>query len=119
MGTRSSSSWASVRELIGALVQEINSLLPFTLEVENVVKSMYSLHTTTFMALIHLTVKGEAPWVLRVEEVKSTAAVNLDAERKVVKLHEEMQDLVRSVKTRVRITRWDPPCPSFDLQMHR
>ena len=46
-------------------------------------------------------VTGTAPWVLRVDEIKSMAAVNVDAERKIVQLNEEMQELVRGIKNRV------------------
>lgn len=48
-----------------------------------------------------LLVTGTAPWVHRIEEIKSSLAVNVEAERKVTQLNEEMQDLVRGIKTRV------------------
>lgn len=47
------------------------------------------------------SVTGTAPWVHRVEEIKSSLAVNVEAERKVSQLNEEMQDLIRGIKTRV------------------
>lgn len=46
-------------------------------------------------------VTGVAPWIVRVEEIKSMAAVNVDAERKISQLNEEMQELVRGIKNRV------------------
>ena len=45
------------------------------------------------------------PWIARVTELQSNAAINVDAERKVVKLHEEMRDLVREMRTKVRSSR--------------
>jgi dynactin 1 len=50
---------------------------------------------------LYSVVSGVAPWLLRVEEIKALAAVNVDAERKIVKLNEEMQELVRGIKNRV------------------
>jgi dynactin 1 len=38
--------------------------------------------------------------VLRVETIKSATALNVEAERKVIKLNEEMQELVRTIKSR-------------------
>jgi dynactin 1 len=43
-------------------------------------------------------VTGTAPWILRVEEVKAATAINVEAERKVAQLNEEMQGLVRTLK---------------------
>ena len=43
-------------------------------------------------------VTGTAPWIVRVEEVKASVAVNVEAERKVAQLNEEMQGLVRTLK---------------------
>lgn len=46
-------------------------------------------------------VVGIPPWVHRIEEVKASLAVNVETERKVAQLNEEMQDLIRGLKTRV------------------
>jgi dynactin 1 len=46
---------------------------------------------------------GEAPWSVRIAEVKALSAVNVDAERTVNKLNEEIKDLIRGVKTRVSV----------------
>lgn len=37
---------------------------------------------------------------MRVEEIKASLAVNIEAERKVTQLNEEIQGLIRGVKTR-------------------
>lgn len=44
------------------------------------------------------SVTGTAPWVLRIAEIKSATAVNVEAERKLSQLNEEMQALVRNLK---------------------
>lgn len=43
---------------------------------------------------------GVAPWVTRIGEIKASMAINVEAERKVAQLNDEMQGLVRSLKTR-------------------
>ncbi|TFK42165.1 dynactin [Crucibulum laeve] len=78
-----SSPWEAVGESIAQLVEEGGKLLPSVLEAENVLK-----------------VTGVAPWITRVDEVKAALAVNVEAERKVAKLNDEMQGLVRSLKTK-------------------
>ncbi|KAJ7605055.1 dynactin [Mycena polygramma] len=74
-------AWDAIGESIAQLVQEGSKLLPLTLEAENVIK-----------------VTGVSPWVTRVEEVKASVAVNLEAERRVTQLNEELQGLVRTLK---------------------
>lgn len=46
------------------------------------------------------SVTGTAPWVIRIAEIKASTAVNVEAERKVAQLNDEMQGLVRSLKTK-------------------
>ena len=62
-----------------------------------------------YYVLIHLflifaysiaLVSGVAPWVTRIAEIKATLAINVEAERKVAQLNDEMQGLVRSLKTK-------------------
>lgn len=45
-------------------------------------------------------VTGTPPWVTRVSEVKARAAVNVEAERRVVQLNDEIQALVRNLKSK-------------------
>jgi hypothetical protein len=47
-----------------------------------------------------LLVSGVAPWVTRVAEIKATLAINVEAERKVAQLNDEIQGLVRTLKTK-------------------
>ncbi|KAK7063669.1 CAP-Gly domain-containing protein [Favolaschia claudopus] len=75
------SPWEAIGESITQLVQEGTKLLPLTLEAENVIK-----------------VIGVSPWVTRVDEVKASLAVNLEAERRVTQLNEELQGLMRTLK---------------------
>jgi len=52
------------------------------------------------MILIALSVTGVAPWVTRIAEVKAALAVNIEAERKVASLNDEMQGLVRTLRAK-------------------
>ncbi|KAF8610746.1 hypothetical protein BDV93DRAFT_517841 [Ceratobasidium sp. AG-I] len=83
MGQRTTASWGAVGQLVAGLVKDANALMEPALEAENIVK-----------------VFGEAPWSVRIAEVKALSAVNVDAERTVNKLNEEIKDLIRSIKTR-------------------
>ncbi|KAF5355284.1 hypothetical protein D9758_006088 [Tetrapyrgos nigripes] len=75
--------WEAVGETITQLIQEGGKLLPSTMEKDNVLK-----------------ITGVSPWVTRVDEVKASLAVNLEAERKVAQLNDEIQGLIRSLKTK-------------------
>ncbi|KAJ8507158.1 hypothetical protein ONZ45_g10447 [Pleurotus djamor] len=75
--------WEAVTGRISLLSQSASKLLPLTSEQENVVK-----------------LSGMPPWVIRVDEIKAALAVNVEAERKVASLNDEMQALVRSLKSR-------------------
>jgi len=70
---------------------------------ESVIKSA-SHNTLGEPYLIPHTVTGTAPWIIRIEEVKAAMAVNVEAERKVAQLNEEMQGLVRTLKVKDQIT---------------
>jgi len=47
-----------------------------------------------------LLVTGTAPWIARIAEIKAALAVNVEAERKVASLNDEMQGLARSLRTK-------------------
>ncbi|KAJ7449516.1 dynactin [Mycena latifolia] len=79
-------AWEAIGESITQLVQKVP---------ENVIK-----------------VSGVSPWVTRVDEVKASVAVNLEAERRVAQLNEELQGLVRTLKqksstSRKRLEKWE------------
>ncbi|TCD64746.1 hypothetical protein EIP91_003668 [Steccherinum ochraceum] len=76
-------SWQAVADFISDVMQEANTLLPSVMEAENVVK-----------------ITGTAPWVLRIEEIKAATAINVEAERKVAQLSEEIQGLARTIKAK-------------------
>ncbi|KAH9176859.1 dynein associated protein-domain-containing protein [Lactarius sanguifluus] len=78
-----SSPWAALSDAISELVAQANALFPNTMDIENIVK-----------------ITGAAPWIVRIEEVKAAMAVNEEAERKVAQLNEEMQGLVRNLKSK-------------------
>ena len=46
------------------------------------------------------SVTGTAPWVTRVAEVKAALAINVEAERKVASLNDEMQALARTLRAK-------------------
>ncbi|TFK24263.1 dynactin [Coprinopsis marcescibilis] len=77
------SVWDAISDYINQLMDEGNKLLPLTLEKENVQK-----------------ITGTAPWITRVNDIKSALAVNVEAERKAQKAQEEIQSLARDVKTK-------------------
>lgn len=43
-------------------------------------------------------VSGTAPWVLRIDDIKAATAVNVEAERKVAQLNDEVQALARTIR---------------------
>ncbi|KAI9569455.1 dynein associated protein-domain-containing protein [Boletus coccyginus] len=77
------SFWEAVGEAIAQLAGECNKLLPMVLELENVVK-----------------ITGTPPWIVRIDEIRASTAVNVEAERKATQLQDEIQSLVRSLKSR-------------------
>jgi dynactin 1 len=93
------SSWASLAKAISELVTQTNALFPKTTDHESVVKSA-SHNIPGELYLIPCAVTGTAPWIVRIEEVKAAMAVNVEAERKVAQLNEEMQGLVRTLKVK-------------------
>ncbi|KAH8922303.1 hypothetical protein BT69DRAFT_1282355 [Atractiella rhizophila] len=72
-----------LNNMITNLTHEVVASLQSSLEPEHVIKLVY-----------------EKPWIGRVRELQSTAAVNVDAERKIVKLNEELRDLLRELRTK-------------------
>ncbi|KAG6911272.1 hypothetical protein DXG01_002111 [Tephrocybe rancida] len=77
------SVWDAIRASVAVVVQEGGKLLPLALGTENVLK-----------------ISGTAPWITRIAEIKASLAVNVEAERKVAQLNDEMQGLVRTLKTK-------------------
>ncbi|GJJ08433.1 hypothetical protein Clacol_002649 [Clathrus columnatus] len=79
-------SWEDVSASLLQLIKDASDILPAVMENENVIK-----------------ITGIAPWIHRIEEVKASLAVNIEAERKVTQLNEEMQDLVRGLKVKDQV----------------
>ncbi|KAI0066601.1 hypothetical protein BV25DRAFT_1820618 [Artomyces pyxidatus] len=77
------SAWDALSSAISELISEVNTLLPATMENENIVK-----------------LTGTAPWVVRIGEIKASMAINVEAERKVAQLNEELQGLMRNLKVK-------------------
>ncbi|KAI0801398.1 dynactin [Fomes fomentarius] len=81
--TDDSSPWESVGEFLNQVMQEAGRIVPLSLESENTLKIL-----------------GTAPWVSRIDEIKAATAVNVEAERKVAQLNDEMQALARSLRVK-------------------
>lgn len=101
------SSWDAVYTVIASIMQDAGKLLPLAMETENVIKSEKTLYRSLLLLWCSLTdtvcvcvVSGTAPWVLRVDEIKAATAVNVEAERKVAQLNDEIQGLARTIKAK-------------------
>ncbi|KAH9486203.1 Dynactin, 150 kDa isoform [Psilocybe cubensis] len=77
------SAWEAVGDFISLLIEESTKLVQPVSEPENVLK-----------------ITGIAPWVARVAEIKAALAVNVEAERKVSSLNDEIQGLARTLRTK-------------------
>ncbi|CDO76476.1 hypothetical protein BN946_scf184615.g2 [Trametes cinnabarina] len=74
-------AWDSVSEFLSKVIQEAGQIVPVSLEAENALK-----------------ISGTAPWVARIDEIKAATAINVEAERKVAQLNDEIQALARTIK---------------------
>ncbi|KAH8834970.1 dynactin [Flagelloscypha sp. PMI_526] len=77
------SPWDAAGDFISRLVQEVGKILPSAMEQENIYK-----------------ISGVAPWVARVNEIKASTAVNVEAEHKLAQMSDEMQGLLRTLKSK-------------------
>jgi len=75
--------WEAIGEFVSHLAAEGTKLLLLMIKPENLFK-----------------LSSVAPWVTRVDDIKANMAINVEAERKVAQLNDEMQGLVRSLKTK-------------------
>ncbi|PPR02344.1 hypothetical protein CVT24_011688 [Panaeolus cyanescens] len=80
------SVWDAVNAAMTQVIDEAGKLVQPILEPENVLK-----------------ITGTAPWVTRIAEVKAALAVNVEAERKVASLNEEIQGLARAHRLQEQI----------------
>lgn len=53
------------------------------------------------ISLIESSVESTPPWLGRVASIREAASYNADAEKQVVKLAEEVKDMLREIKIRV------------------
>lgn len=58
----------------------------------------------------------DPPWLRRVAELHSNTAANVDAERQVVKLNEDVRELVREMRIKVRAQKLDGPVDCLSLR---
>ena len=92
------SSWEVAAEALTQLNHAASVLLPSAVEPENTLKSKSFIFYNKPAVNIDCVVIGVSPWVTRVDEIKASLAVNLEAERKVAQLNDEMQGLLRNLK---------------------
>ncbi|GAA5820892.1 hypothetical protein JCM10212_006257 [Sporobolomyces blumeae] len=83
LGKQSPRPLEEVGVLLGQLGTDVGTALKGALESESVVKMSYT-----------------PPWLARVTALQSTAQVNAESERKVVKLNEELKELIREGKNK-------------------
>ncbi|BGP35932.1 hypothetical protein JCM10296v2_007784 [Rhodotorula toruloides] len=83
LGKQSVRPLDEVNSLLSQLTQNISTTVTTAMDPDHVVKLSF-----------------EAPWHARVAELQSTAAINVDAERKVVKLTEDMRDIARDLRSK-------------------
>ncbi|KPV72878.1 uncharacterized protein RHOBADRAFT_38979 [Rhodotorula graminis WP1] len=83
LGKQSPRPLDEINALLVQLAQNIATTVTSAMEPEHVVKLSF-----------------EAPWIARVAELQSSAAINVDAERKVAQLQDEMRELVRDVRVK-------------------
>ncbi|GJN94727.1 hypothetical protein Rhopal_007818-T1 [Rhodotorula paludigena] len=83
LGKQSPRPLEEVNALLVQLTQNIGTTLKTAMEPEHVVKLSF-----------------DAPWLARVTQLQSSAAINVDAERKVVQLNEEMRDMLRDLRAK-------------------
>ncbi|KAF8317347.1 hypothetical protein DL93DRAFT_2165610 [Clavulina sp. PMI_390] len=109
MPTKELSSWAAVRDVIQTLTKDAAAFMPGAMEADHVIKSLYSslvsyvtenLSDSGTLFCGGCIVTGEAPWTVRVADIKAKAAVNLEAEHKLTQMNEELQSLMRSIRQR-------------------
>ena len=101
-GSNATSPWQGVSDYIANVLQQVHALVPLTMEPANTLKSKWNqvLPSGEAHEHSHIAVTGTPPWVTRVSEVKARAAVNVEAERRVGQLNDEIQALVRNLKSK-------------------
>ncbi|GAA5880816.1 hypothetical protein JCM16303_005127 [Sporobolomyces ruberrimus] len=83
LGKQSARPLEEINALLVQLTTDVGTTLATAMDAEHVVQLSYS-----------------PPWIARVAEIQSNAAINVDAERKVVQLNEEMRELARELRTK-------------------
>ncbi|KIK63885.1 hypothetical protein GYMLUDRAFT_40972 [Collybiopsis luxurians FD-317 M1] len=77
--------YEAVGSVITQLLSESGKLLPLTMTPENVIK---------------ITGPHPHPWVARVPEIQRISTINAEAERRIASLSDEVQSLVRTLRTK-------------------
>ncbi|GAA5998800.1 hypothetical protein JCM5350_006650 [Sporobolomyces pararoseus] len=83
LGKQSARPLEEINALLVQLTTDVGTTLSTSMDAEHVVQLSYS-----------------PPWHARVAEIQSNAAINVDAERKVVQLNEEIRELAREMRAK-------------------
>ena len=95
-----SSPWDAIGDFFTQVIQEAGRIVPLSLESENTLKSKCIMCTLRIKILTTSAVLGTAPWVARIDEIKAATAINVEAERKVAQLNDEIQALARTIRAK-------------------
>ena len=91
-------TWEAVGGSITHLTEE-SKLLPLVVE-KRAFGRVLALLLVPSVILIAFQVTGVAPWVTRIAEVTAALAINIEAERKVTSLSNEVQGVVRTLRAK-------------------
>ncbi|GAA5968987.1 hypothetical protein JCM3765_002274 [Sporobolomyces pararoseus] len=83
LGKQSARPLEEINALLVQLTTDVGTTLSTAMDAEHIVQLSYS-----------------PPWHARVAEIQSNAAINVDAERKVVQLNEEIRELAREMRAK-------------------
>lgn len=111
LGKQSPRPLDEVNALLVQLVQDMSTALSTSLESEHVVKRKEAV-PACFRGMMYradpecprrrvVTVSYAAPWVARVAALQSKAAIDVDAERDVARLTEEVRTMSHAMRTKV------------------
>lgn len=98
--------WDQIGMFISKLGAELGSILPkirTAVKEGQVITGECSFLQLSGIKSLRLLVDISPPWLARVAAIKEAATHNVDTERKVVRMSEELKDLLREIKIRVSV----------------
>lgn len=103
VAAQETSSWDQITSLVSRLSAELANALP---QIRNAVRGgqLIDRKLTVYHRLsapLTFAVDVSPPWLARVAMIKEAAQFNAETEREVVRLQEELKDMLREIKLRV------------------